>query len=187
MILASVPELDAQFGMVFSAITILSVIVFALEYAARLWTVAGHTQRTASALSDRLSYVFSALGIIDLLAFLPAAIVLESDGAQNRGSATPIQAAQQATSIFAAVVRFEAGARNHWHSHSGGQLLHVIEGEGWVQVRGQEPERIRLHDTVAADPGEEHWHGAGGHSPMSHLAVAAGETRWLEESPPPPD
>src|SRR5438105_2853941 len=97
------------------------------------------------------------------------------------------QAAQQATSIFAAVVRFEAGARNHWHSHSGGQLLHVIEGEGWVQVRGQEPERIRLHDTVAADPGEEHWHGAGGHSPMSHLAVAAGETRWLEESPPPPD
>ncbi|TMG61914.1 MAG: cupin domain-containing protein [Chloroflexi bacterium] len=98
-----------------------------------------------------------------------------------------IQAAQQATSIFAAVVRFEAGARNHWHSHSGGQLLHVIEGEGWVQVRGQEPERIRLHDTVAADPGEEHWHGAGGHSPMSHLAVAAGETRWLEESPPPPD
>nr|WP_249811191.1 cyclic nucleotide-gated ion channel [Bradyrhizobium sp. 149] len=76
MILASVPELDAQFGAVFAGITILSVIVFALEYAARLWTVAGHTQRTASALSDRLSYVFSALGIIDLLAFLPAAIVL---------------------------------------------------------------------------------------------------------------
>jgi len=76
MILASVPELDAQLGMLFSAITILSVIVFALEYAARLWTVAGHTQRTASALSDRLGYVFSALGIIDLLAFLPAAIVL---------------------------------------------------------------------------------------------------------------
>ncbi|WP_027518869.1 cyclic nucleotide-gated ion channel [Bradyrhizobium sp. WSM1417] len=76
MILASVPELDAQFGALFSAITILSVIVFALEYAARLWTVAGHTQRPASALSDRIGYVFSALGIIDLLAFVPAAIVL---------------------------------------------------------------------------------------------------------------
>ncbi|MBR0811755.1 ion transporter [Bradyrhizobium diazoefficiens] len=76
MILASVPELDAQFGTLFAAITILSVIVFALEYAARLWTVAGHTQRKASALSDRLGYAFSALGIIDLLAFLPAAIVL---------------------------------------------------------------------------------------------------------------
>ncbi|WP_375304718.1 cyclic nucleotide-gated ion channel [Bradyrhizobium sp. A11] len=76
MILASVPELDARFGALFAGITILSVIVFALEYAARLWTVAGHTQRKASALSDRLGYAFSALGLIDLMAFLPAAIVL---------------------------------------------------------------------------------------------------------------
>lgn len=76
MILASVPELDARFGTLFQAITILAVIVFALEYAARLWTVAGHTQRKGSALSDRLGYAFSALGLIDLMAFLPAAIVL---------------------------------------------------------------------------------------------------------------
>lgn len=98
-----------------------------------------------------------------------------------------IGASVQAPSIFAAAVRFEAGARNHWHSHAGGQLLHVVDGEGWVQVRGQAPQRIRLHDTVTADPGEEHWHGAGSHGPMTHLAVAAGETRWLEESPQPPD
>lgn len=78
MILASVPELDAQFGALFSAIAILSIIVFALEYVARLWTVAGHTPRKGSALADRFSYAFSALGIIDLLAFLPAAIVLAS-------------------------------------------------------------------------------------------------------------
>ncbi|MBR0709564.1 cyclic nucleotide-gated ion channel [Bradyrhizobium liaoningense] len=76
MILASVPELDARFDALFSAIAVLAVIVFALEYLARLWTVAGHTQRRGSALSDRLSYAFSALGIIDLMAFLPAAIVL---------------------------------------------------------------------------------------------------------------
>ncbi|MHC2626815.1 voltage-gated potassium channel [Bradyrhizobium huanghuaihaiense] len=76
MILASVPELDARFDVLFSAIAVFAVIVFALEYLARLWTVAGHTQRTGSALSDRLSYAFSALGIIDLMAFLPAAIVL---------------------------------------------------------------------------------------------------------------
>jgi voltage-gated potassium channel len=76
MILASVPELDARFDTLFSAVAVLAVIVFALEYLARLWTVAGHTQRNGSALSDRLSYAFSALGIIDLMAFLPAAIVL---------------------------------------------------------------------------------------------------------------
>ena len=76
MTLASVPDLDARFGALFTAVAILSVLVFALEYAARLWTVAGHTQHKASPLADRLSYVFSSLGIIDLLAFLPAAIVL---------------------------------------------------------------------------------------------------------------
>jgi len=76
MILASVPELDARFGVLFSAVAILCVIVFALEYAARLWTVAGHTLRKGSVLADRLGYAFSALGIIDLMAFLPAAVVL---------------------------------------------------------------------------------------------------------------
>jgi quercetin dioxygenase-like cupin family protein len=101
------------------------------------------------------------------------------------GSRELIKASQQTSSTFAAVVRFEAGARNHWHSHAGGQLLHVIEGEGWVQSRGQAPQRIRLEDTVTADPGEEHWHGAGRLGPMTHLAVAIGETRWQEESTAP--
>ncbi|QPF94106.1 cyclic nucleotide-gated ion channel [Bradyrhizobium commune] len=76
MILASVPDLDARFGALFSGVTIVSIIVFALEYAARLWTVAGHTPRKGSALADRFSYAFSALGIIDLMAFLPAGIAL---------------------------------------------------------------------------------------------------------------
>jgi len=96
-----------------------------------------------------------------------------------------IQASPQTLSTFAALVRFEAGARNYWHSHAGGQLLHVIEGEGWVQSRGQDPQRIREADTVTADPGEEHWHGAGQEGPMTHLAIATGETRWLEESTAP--
>jgi quercetin dioxygenase-like cupin family protein len=102
------------------------------------------------------------------------------------GSRELIQRSPQTLSMFAAIVRFEAGTRNHWHSHQGGQLLHVIEGEGWVQSRGEAPQRIGLEDTVTADPGEEHWHGASSRSPMAHLAVAIGQTRWLEESPPPP-
>ncbi len=69
---------------------------------------------------------------------------------------------------------------------AGGQLLHVIHGEGWVQARGHAPQRINEGDTVTADPGEEHWHGAGKTAPMAHIAVAVGETRWLEESPSPP-
>jgi quercetin dioxygenase-like cupin family protein len=85
----------------------------------------------------------------------------------------------------AAVVRFEAGVRNYWHSHAGGQLLHVIEGQGWVQTRAADAQRIGVGDTVATDPNEEHWHGAGGGGPFAHIVVNVGETRWLEESPAP--
>ena len=76
MILASVPEYDARFGGLFTAIKIGAVIVFALEYLARLWSVVGHSPRKLSPAQDRLEYVFSSLGLIDLLAFLPASVAL---------------------------------------------------------------------------------------------------------------
>ncbi len=103
------------------------------------------------------------------------------------GSRELIKASKDTLAAFAAIVRFETGVRNYWHSHAGGQLLHVIDGEGWVQARRGEPQRIHQGDTVATAPNEEHWHGAGRRGPMAHLAVASGETRWLEESPEPPD
>ena len=76
MILASVPEFDAGFGLVFTAIKIGAVAVFGLEYFARLWSVVGHSPRKKSPAQDRVEYAFSSLGIIDLMAFLPAGIAL---------------------------------------------------------------------------------------------------------------
>jgi voltage-gated potassium channel len=76
MILTSVPEFDARFGMLFTVIKIGAVVVFALEYAARLWSVVGHSPRSVSPSRDRIEYAFSSLGIIDLMAFLPASIAL---------------------------------------------------------------------------------------------------------------
>ncbi|WP_342729167.1 cyclic nucleotide-gated ion channel [Bradyrhizobium sp. B097] len=75
-ILASVPEIDAQFWWLFTAIEIAAVIAFALEYAARLWSVVGRSLRDMTPSQARLEYAFSALGVIDLLAFLPSAIAL---------------------------------------------------------------------------------------------------------------
>jgi voltage-gated potassium channel len=75
MVLASVPELDQKFGATFIAVKVMALCVFGLEYAGRLWSVAGHTPRRMTPLRDRLGYVFSALGIIDLCAFLPAVIL----------------------------------------------------------------------------------------------------------------
>src|SRR5438034_1687175 len=76
MVLASVPEFDARFSTLFTAIKVGAVVVFALEYAARLWSVAGHSPRKLSPAQDRVEYALSSLGIIDLLAFLPASIAL---------------------------------------------------------------------------------------------------------------
>ncbi|WP_291617675.1 cyclic nucleotide-gated ion channel [Bradyrhizobium sp.] len=76
MIFASVPEIDARFGALFTAIEIAAVAAFALEYAVRLWTIAGHSIGDVSPLRARLDYVFSSLGVIDLLSFLPSGIAL---------------------------------------------------------------------------------------------------------------
>jgi voltage-gated potassium channel len=75
-ILASVPELDASFDRLFTSIEIAAALAFVLEYAARVWSVAGHSLRHVSPTRARLEYMVSSLGIIDLLAFLPSAIAL---------------------------------------------------------------------------------------------------------------
>ena len=84
--------------------------------------------------------------------------------------------------VRVSVVHFHPGIRNHWHRHDGGQVLHVLDGEGYVQSRGEEARLVRAGDTVSAAPGEEHWHGAGPNGAMSHVAVSIGDTTWLEPS-----
>src|SRR5262249_55329354 len=61
VVLASVPDYDARYGTLFTAIKLGTLVVFAMEYAARLWSVAGHTPRKLSPLRDRLDYAASSL------------------------------------------------------------------------------------------------------------------------------
>ena len=77
-------------------------------------------------------------------------------------------------------VRFAPGTTTHWHSHSGGQVLHTVEGEGRAQSRGEAIITLRPGDTVVAAAAEEHWHGAASGTGMTHLAVTIGEVSWLE-------
>ena len=78
-------------------------------------------------------------------------------------------------------VIFPAGGRTHWHSHERGQILLVTHGCGYVQVRDGEGDWIGPGDVVHFPPGEEHWHGAGPESYMSHTAISLGATDWLDE------
>jgi len=78
------------------------------------------------------------------------------------------------------VVRFPAGARTHWHSHPGGQLLYVTAGSGRVGGRDGVVQAVGPGDLVHAAPDEEHWHGAGEDASFEHLALSFGTTVWRE-------
>jgi quercetin dioxygenase-like cupin family protein len=86
--------------------------------------------------------------------------------------------------IRAAFVRFAPGARNAWHAHAAGQTVHVTEGVGRIQSRGDVVREMRAGDTVVTPAGEWHWHGAAPDRFMTHLAIweAPGgvgqETKW---------
>lgn len=87
--------------------------------------------------------------------------------------------------VRVSVVRFEPGAVNYWHSHSGGQVLHVISGVGRHQRRGEEVETLQAGDTASVEAGQVHWHGASREESMAHIAISIGETEWTDEAPPP--
>jgi quercetin dioxygenase-like cupin family protein len=78
-------------------------------------------------------------------------------------------------------VTFTPGARTYWHHHSGGQILVVTAGLGWVCPDGEQPQLIRAGDVVWVPPGERHWHGGTEGTVMTHLAVSIGKTIWFDE------
>jgi quercetin dioxygenase-like cupin family protein len=80
--------------------------------------------------------------------------------------------------VRVAMVRFPVNAATHWHSHAGGQVLHIASGECAYQERDGNLRRVPAGETILAAPGIEHWHGAAGTSPMSHLAISSGTTSW---------
>ena len=68
-------------------------------------------------------------------------------------------------------VVFEPGARNNWHTHSGGQILIVTDGSGYYQEKGKPIQLIRKGEVVNIPPEVEHWHGASHDSELTHIAV----------------
>lgn len=97
------------------------------------------------------------------------------DGTATLGSIGPVSGR-----AGVAVVRFESGARNHWHAHAGGQVLHVLEGDCRIQSWGGQVEVLHPGDFAVSDPGEKHWHGAAEGADMAHISVAGGDVDWME-------
>jgi quercetin dioxygenase-like cupin family protein len=78
-------------------------------------------------------------------------------------------------------VAFEAGARTNWHSHTGPQLLQVLEGTCRFQQAGGPVQDAAAGDLISIAPGDRHWHGAAPTGPMTHVAINIdATTNWLE-------
>jgi quercetin dioxygenase-like cupin family protein len=82
------------------------------------------------------------------------------------------------TPLSLGAVHFTPGARTAWHSHDIGQTIHVTEGQGLVQRRGEPMFTIREGDSVFFPANEWHWHGASPDHFMTHMAVTEGNTGW---------
>lgn len=81
-------------------------------------------------------------------------------------------------------VTFEAGARNNWHTHPGGQILIVTDGTGYYQEKGKPIQLIQRGDVIKIPADVKHWHGAATDSALTHIAITAstpkGAVDWLE-------
>ena len=80
-------------------------------------------------------------------------------------------------------VTFEPKARTNWHSHPGGQILFITEGQGYYHAKGQPARLLRKGDYVEIPPNVVHWHGAGPDIDFAHIAISLntdeGGAVWL--------
>jgi quercetin dioxygenase-like cupin family protein len=80
-------------------------------------------------------------------------------------------------------VTFEPGARTNWHIHPNGQIILVLEGEGYYQEKGSAIRILHKGDAVKCPANIPHWHGASADQKFIQIAVTGrekGPTQWLE-------
>jgi len=75
--LESVDALSASYGTAFFAFEMVSVAIFGVEYALRIWSAAANeASKHSSPAKRRFEYIFSFTGLIDLIAILPSLLPL---------------------------------------------------------------------------------------------------------------
>jgi len=74
------------------------------------------------------------------------------------------------------IVNFSAGSRNKFHQHTSDQILIITEGTGVVATDAEE-RTVSEGDIILISAGENHWHGAPGSTPMSHITVQTKDSK----------
>lgn len=85
----------------------------------------------------------------------------------------------------AGAITFEPGARTNWHTHPKGQVLIIIEGNGYYQEKGKPAQPIKKGDIMNIPENTEHWHGASASDEMVHIAITNYkedvQVTWLQQ------
>ncbi|ESS14161.1 MAG: ion transporter [Burkholderiaceae bacterium] len=84
VIAESVPSIYAAYSIAFNAFEVFSVSVFTFEYVLRVWAIAEKAPQADMALRQRLRYMVSLYGLVDLLAILPSLLVVFMPGIDLR-------------------------------------------------------------------------------------------------------
>jgi quercetin dioxygenase-like cupin family protein len=81
-------------------------------------------------------------------------------------------------------VYFEKNARSNWHIHPSGQILIVLDGEGYHQLEGQPKQIMKKGDVIKCPAKVKHWHGATENSTLTQMYILPktenGIVTWLE-------
>jgi len=77
------------------------------------------------------------------------------------------------------VEEFEAGSRNVWHSHPSGQIIIVLDGVGYHQIKGEPIQVVRKGDVVKCPPNVLHWHGASKDSGVTQIYILPNTEKGL--------
>ncbi len=81
-------------------------------------------------------------------------------------------------------VYFEKGARSNWHVHPAGQILIILDGEGYHQMEGGPRQLMKKGDVVKCPPNVKHWHGASEKGSLTQMYILPntqkGIVTWLE-------
>ena len=80
------------------------------------------------------------------------------------------------------VVHFEPNSRTKWHTHTGEQILYIVDGKG-VLANDEGEHVVEPGTAIWVSKGERHWHGGTKETAMTHLSimVADSESHVLEE------
>ena len=77
---------------------------------------------------------------------------------------------------------FSPNSTLDWHKHSTGQVLIVVEGEGYYQERGKDVIVLKKCDVIKSAKGVEHWHSSTPSNKVSYIAIYENEpTIWTEK------